>query len=202
MSVVFSIKPRGLENIKDLLKVHPIKTRRELVSATEDSLARFKSDVEPRYHGEGVQSQTGRLWAGFSIEVFKTRQGDVVGFAGHRRGKPPWARTHEFGATITPRKGRFLAIPIRAGRSADGRASYGSSLRNAGKTWLRPIRGRGGFAVLRGSKKAHEKVALLLPSVSIPARLGLRETWRVKTKPFVDYRFAQALRRIAATRIR
>jgi hypothetical protein len=78
----------------------------------------------------------------------------------------PYARIHEFGGTILPKRGKFLAIPLGPVLTAAGVA-------RGGPRQYPGLRLNGRLLVDADGKAFF----LLVRSVRIPARLGVRELW-------------------------
>jgi len=112
----------------------------------------------------------------------------LVGFV---RSTAPYARIHEYGGVIKPKKAKFLAIPLQKTRG--GAASFASAMgpRNYPGKLTFVVSKKGnlllGLVLYKGGKqKGFKPLYVLKRSVYIPPRLGLRatfmdevrETWR------------------------
>lgn len=145
--------------------------------------------AERRLSGRpGLARRTGALARSFQTEVTGSKIGDLRGayFSTSR-----YAAIHETGGTITG-KGKLLAIPLAAARTAAGVGRYPSPLRQTlpasfpGGTFVR--RSRAGNLILFGrTVKGADPTPLfvLKQSVTIPARLGTQETWEKEVVPTI-----------------
>lgn len=90
-----------------------------------------------------------------------------------------YARIHEMGGTITPKKSQYLAIPLGPVQQGSG-ASRVTSPRNDGI--LVPMRLAGRLFLVRvvgkGARARIEFRWLLVRQVQMPARLGFIATWK------------------------
>ena len=93
------------------------------------------------------------------------------------------ARLHEYGGTITPRRARFLTIPLSDNFSAGGRIRYetaGDAIDRANAFFL--TRGSNTFIVFDkaspGQKPNLQFLFILKKRVVVPARLGFRRAVR------------------------
>lgn len=78
----------------------------------------------------------------------------------------PYAAPHQYGGTITPTKGKFLAIPDS---SLSKTEQKNFDLRSYTKTWVKPS-GNGYTVFQRGARDQVMVIAHLVPSVDIPQR--------------------------------
>ncbi len=88
----------------------------------------------------------------------------------------PYARIHEFGGTIEPKKAKHLAIPLQRGaKTAFGPSAYPGKLTfiksKAGNKLLAEVTGR-------GTRRRIKPVFVLKKQVVVPARLGFRQTFQ------------------------
>jgi phage gpG-like protein len=119
--------------------------------------------------GSSLNVKTGRLRTSIGSKVSLEADGlsAVIG-SGVRSGKRlPYANIHEDGGTITPKKGKYLTIPIGDNKRKDGLARFSASeLINGYKTFLLPTnRGKVLMAIIAGTPKP---MFALVTSVRIP----------------------------------
>lgn len=89
-----------------------------------------------------------------------------------------YARIQELGGTVTPKRGRYLRIPLKAAKTAAGVDRYAGPLRQA-LPGLFVIRAKSGKLFLvrpkgRGKSRGLEFLYLLVEKSTIPARPYLR----------------------------
>lgn len=104
----------------------------------------------------------------------------------------PYARIHERGGVIRPKRGRFLTVPLRSAKTAAGATRAAAKLVNRGGDWQTRNRLPGASSretfIYQGrrspiiaTKRPGGQIMplyVLRRSVTIPARLGFRKTWR------------------------
>jgi phage gpG-like protein len=120
-----------------------------------------------------LSKRSGNLIASIvdSVRVTGTTMATVQGTIGSDL---PYARIQEFGGTITPKKAKFLAIPLPAALNSNG-TPIKSSPRDWPNTWC--ARSKAGNLLIfqrRGTQVV--PLYVLRSSVTIPPRLGLRKT--------------------------
>lgn len=121
--------------------------------------------------GENLNVRSGALRRGWGrpIVVGSSLGSLQVSFVNREK----YAITHEEGKTITPKKSKFLAIPLDAAKTAAGVPRYSSPLRESGmkKTFI--ARSSAGNLILFASVGSQiTPMFALVRSVTIPARLG------------------------------
>jgi hypothetical protein len=107
----------------------------------------------------------------------------------------PYAWAHEKGGTITPRRKRYLRIPLSSAKTRAGVVRQTADIRSVGSRWETKgrvpgqsenrgtfiIPGRNGSKLIAVESARPGKVIplwLLKRSVKLPKRLGFRSTWR------------------------
>lgn len=120
----------------------------------------------------------------------------------------PYARIHEFGGTITPKKGRFLTVPLKSALTPSGVLRGKNKLVRRGTEWQTAsgdptfiARGRSGALLVFADRERFtakgniggklEPLYVLKRSVKIKPRLGFFSTW----KDLEQTRFPRLLRR-------
>lgn len=94
------------------------------------------------------------------------------------------AQVHEFGATITPKKSKYLTIPLPAALDARG-----VPLKKSARDWENTFVARskaGNLIIFQRRLSQIIPLYVLKTSVTIPPRLGLRETLDVGLPYFVE----------------
>lgn len=86
-----------------------------------------------------------------------------------------YAKTQEFGGTITPKKAQYLAIPLNAAKTKAGVSRYSSPRDIPGLFFMKSKAGKP-LLVKRVGKGKIQPMFVLLKSVTLKPTLGLRET--------------------------
>ena len=102
-----------------------------------------------------------------------------------------YANIQEFGGEVTPKRGRYLTIPIADNLTPAGRVRYPSAAdlrdRYPGLTYfvkskkgslLLFAKGKPGARVPEGKKPKPQLLFVLVTKAKIPPRLGFRSTWK------------------------
>ena len=122
--------------------------------------------------GEGVQTRSGALRRSFHVESGGSRLEDL--FATTFSAGVPYASIQEEGGEITPKRGKYLAIPLDAAKTRAG------VTRKPPRQWTDTffIRSKKGTLLLM-QKRAHEMIPLfaMVKRVVIPGELGFMKTW-------------------------
>lgn len=165
---------------KEAARALPALADREMRTALEAVGVKFREVVvTTRLSGRpGLESRTGRTVGGLVHQV--RADGKAVKVLFH--GEPAaWVNIHETGGVIVANgshsvcgKGKMLAIPLRAAKTASAFLRAGPCGRN-----LILIRSKTGNLIL-AERTAQGLVPMfvLKRSVTIPARLGFRAAWR------------------------
>lgn len=145
--------------------------------------------------GLGVQDRTNRLADSFGYRVLskgsndhKLRRRLEVYSAGI-----PYARVQEYGATIRPRRKKWLTIPLPDAKTAKG-VTRGPA-RSFEDTFFR--RSRKGNLLLSQRVASGEirNLFVLKKRVRVPGRLGFRKVWTDQAEPFLLKRVRYAIHR-------
>lgn len=143
--------------------------RKVFVAAALEAEARAKINAT----GPALHARTERLRGSIHARVRGSGSGVELRLrAGGRGGNVPYAGVHEYGATIRPRKGQFLAIPLGPARTRAGVSRFASP-RDVPGLFFVPSRS-GGVLVKMGRGKSLTAWFALVRSVRIPARPYLR----------------------------
>jgi phage gpG-like protein len=131
--------------------------------------------AKERTSGPVLHARTGRLRSSIGGSILQ--QGDDLevhlSAGGTRAGREvPYAAAHEWGATIRPRNGAFLRIPLGPAKTAAGVDRFGGPLRTTGAGQFAVVATGGGRAVLMRTKGPGKGQAwyALVRSVTLPAR--------------------------------
>lgn len=88
-----------------------------------------------------------------------------------------YAAVHQYGATITPKKGKYLAIPLTMAAKRAG------SPRNF-PTLLKPIMGKRGGVLVGGTPKRRKGVPIVGKAI---AQYALVRSVRLEARPFIGF---------------
>lgn len=113
----------------------------------------------------GLHVRTGHLRRSITHEKPKRRGNKIVGKVG---ATAPYAPVHEFGATITPKRTKFLAIPIGPAKTAAG-AARAPGPRDYPDTFVRRSKA-GKLMIFRKVGKRVVPLFVLVKRVVIPKR--------------------------------
>jgi len=142
--------------------------------------------VEVALRGEGyakgnaataLNVRTGHLRRSIAGTVRDTPEGPeaVISAGGRVNGGASvrYAGTHEYGATITPKRSRYLRIPLPPARTAAGVDRFGGPLRQSGAGLFTVIKSRSGRLFLK-HRPSGALWYMLVERVTIRARPFLR----------------------------
>lgn len=90
-----------------------------------------------------------------------------------------YSNLQEYGGTITPKKGKYLAIPLRPALAANGVSRRGGPRAYPDGFFFTSKKGNLLFGITKGKGKNAQIVPLFLlkDRVTVPPRLGFRKTW-------------------------
>lgn len=184
MELSATISPKDIDRIMTKLKkVNP----KDRASLTHKSFVQAELMVErslkQNISGKFLKVQTGRLMNSVESSVRGTSDGiEAVIGSGARSGKRlPYANIHENGGKITPKKSKYLTIPIADNRRPDGLSRFSASeLISRFKTFNLPsAKGKVLMAIMEGKAKP---MFALVEEVTIPASHYLSKTLAMNTK--------------------
>jgi hypothetical protein len=124
------------------------------------------------------------------VRVTGSRLGEIEGSIGGAF----YLRTHEYGATITPKKAKWLTIPLPAALNPDG-TPIKQSARQWKNTFVKQTE-HGNFLIYQQRGAQIVPLYALKKKVKIPPRLGARETMKAGLPYFVDKAFDAMLREL------
>lgn len=141
------------------------------------TLERFRPYSSWKNNTDQMQSRSGFLRKSLGYSVTGSRLGDLelrVYSAGIR-----YANLQEYGGTITPKNGRYLALPIGKALDRRGIPKKRGPREYPDGFFFTSKRGNllFGIRVGKGKKKEIQPLYLLRDSVKIPPRFGFRKTW-------------------------
>lgn len=159
------------------------------IQCTEGAVLLHQKAMAQRVKGPALMRRTGALVRSLRSTP-ATRIGSTIDARSHIGRGAPYARVHEKGATIRPKKGRYLTIPLDAAKTPAGVPRAAAKLRNVGGKWqtTNKVPGASGLDTFIFSKGQRKFIAVrsgggLLPlyvlkrQVRISARLGFRDTF-------------------------
>lgn len=103
-----------------------------------------------------------------------------------------YLKTHEFGAVIRPKNGKYLTIPLPAALNANGTPKF-QSARQWPNTFVLKSK-KGNLLIVQRVGKDIVPLYLLTDRVVIPARLGMGDALRAGVDYFVDEVMAEFVR--------
>lgn len=153
----------------------------EMMKIIEEALKKRHGGAWPGGTTDNTLSKrTGRLTRGIRTDAkgdtFDTVQGTIA--------LPFPAGVHEFGATITPKKSKYLTVPLPA--SMDKR---GVPLKKSARDWKNTfiaMSKKGNLIIFQKSGKKVVPLYVLKSEVKIKPRLGVRKTIETAIPYFVD----------------
>ena len=171
----------------DWERVPPILTR-ELEIFLKGVAARMTKDHSSPWPGtvksplKNLASRSGRALQSIrdSVRVEGATFDDIQG----RIGGVHYLKIQETGGTITPKKAQYLTVPLPA--AMDG---AGVPLKRSAREWDNTFVARsknGNLLIFQRRGKAVTPLYLLVKKVTIPPRLGMRQTLEVGKTYFVE----------------
>lgn len=181
---------------RGLAKQFPRKTFKEI----KRTMKFLKSDFEGKFQNKrlrgrpGLKKRSGSLARSLDGRVVGDSLRDLGFFMQIGGATAPYARIHEEGGTIRPKKGRFLTIPLRAAMVRTGIAR--GTARSFANTFVARSR-RGALLIFQKTGKSIKPLFALVKSVTIPPRLKFVATW-TKQRTFQIRKLNDALGRVVA----
>ena len=160
-----------------------------VVRLANDMIDRHQSEMTRRLSNRVLKRRTGALVRSLRPSYATPERPTATTNVG--RGAP-YAKAHEFGATIRPRRRQFLTVPLRDAKTAAGVTRQQAQLRRSGRGFetasLVPgaedtqtfiFTSVGNRKIIAVAKRGGGVLPLyvLRKSVRIPERLGFRDTW-------------------------
>lgn len=168
---------------------------RSFLDTVVGALAQRHSGAWPGGTGpKTLSKRTGNLINSIekSVRIKGTTFGDLEG---HISAAFPGI-VHEFGATITPKKAKYLTVPLPA--ALDGRGvPYKKSARDWDHTFVAKSR-KGNLIIFQRRGTQIVPLYVLKTSVKIPPRLGMQETLNIGIPHFVERAMDRIVKSVAA----
>ena len=127
-----------------------------------------------------------KLLGGVKFE--RGRGGAAATFSG-----PSWLSVHEYGAVITPKRAKYLTIPLPAAMDSRG-VPFKKSLSEWENTKMVPTKRGNGYLVYQERGNRIIPLYVLVTSVKIPPRLGMGYTIRSMRQPMIEKVFNKVIR--------
>ena len=158
----------------------------ELREAFQQILQQWEAFGQDRISGgyprtsstQGLVNRSGALRrGGLGIEVTGT---EINSLRGEGQIRLKYGVTQEYGGTIRPRNGKFLTIPLPAALDPSGIARFSARDLPRDETFvLRPREDERNRAyIVRRTPDGLQYLFVLVRSVKVPARWGLRDLWK------------------------
>jgi hypothetical protein len=167
---------------------------KSFLDSVAQALVQRHSTPWPGGTGEKTLSKrSGALTASIekSVRITGTTFGDLQG---HISAAFPGI-VHEFGATIRPKKGKYLTVPLPAALDQRG-IPYRRSARDWDNTFVARSK-KGNLIIFQRRGTQITPLYVLKTSVKIPARLGMGETLNIGIPYFVERAMDRIVRGIA-----
>lgn len=206
--MAYEARIQGVGFVLAMLARGETEVRKRLTVALRDTGREFTARFQKR-HLRGntgpsrVGRRTGNLAKAFNFRVQGKSLSDlslIIGFgppvvSAWPGGAERYAGSHLEGATIRPKRGKFLAIPVADGLTARGVPRF-ASLRDVPDVDFVPHlfkSGMGFLAIQDTGGGQGNLMALLLRRVTIPKRLYLHESFDAIGRPMLFRRMDKAL---------
>jgi hypothetical protein len=191
---------RGLEALsrtmgRDLDRSAPVLSRelKTFLEGVAEAMARRHGTAWPGGTSDRTLSRrSGGLIASIkqSVTVRSQRLADIEGGIGGAF----YLRTHEYGATIRPKKAKYLAIPLPEALNANGTPKLASP-RLWKNTFVKQSK-NGNLLIFQKRGRLIVPLYVLKKEVKIRPRLGLGETLRAGLPFFVDRAMSRLARQL------
>lgn len=151
--------------------------------------------------GQRLGARSGRLRNSTSMQVTQDADGVTLRVSVGRGDDVRYAAIQEYGGTIRPKRGRFLAIPVGPAVTPAGvtRGGWESPRTAPAKLRFVPIRGGRMARLVIDRRNRSETAYLLVRSVTIRAKHFMRDTERAAVAAFPEALSAQLQTAIRAT---
>lgn len=151
--------------------------------------------------GDGVNTRSGALRRAFTQVVHGTDLDSLRFVAGTVHVGLPYAHIQEFGGVVTPKRAKWLTIPLAAAKTPAGVARFSArdALSRDNVHFIRTKRGRP--MIVEMNAKSWKPLFLLVKRVKIAKRLGFFDSWKRADPGFtkaLGQGIGKALRRWAA----
>jgi len=148
----------------------------------------FETDIitkqmSGRQGNSGLDVGTGALRRSWHITSFGERSSFTVRLGTSSK----YARIHQYGGIIKPKKSKYLAIPLR-------KEARGKSPREFDDLHIRKVRGKDKFVLIK--KRARKAHYVLQRSVEMPKRLRILERFRTKGWQLIDRQVVRSVTQV------
>lgn len=190
----------GLEAFARLLGQSPKLAATQLKAELRRFLVWVAAEVAERHSGRwpgGTGEGTLSRRSGRAVRAIRQSprvQGSTLDNVQGTVGGPFYLRTHEFGATIRPKRAKYLTIPLPAALNANGTPKKARA-REWDRTFFLTSRA-GNLLIVRRDGRKIVPLYVLKRQVRIPARLGFRRTLEKQVPRFGDYAMARMAERL------
>lgn len=145
--------------------------------------------------GDGLKTRSDSLRKAFAHAATGSDMDSLKFAAGTIHRGLPYAHIQEFGGEVTPRKGKFLTVPLEAALTAAG------VLRQPARSWPDTFvrMGKTGQSGVILQRRGEEEIPLfaLVKRVRIAGRLGFFDSWKRNEPGFIKH-LGQAVGRALA----
>lgn len=180
---IVAIELRGIDVVRNLISSIPNRLFPLLKSQFQYVTFGLQREMQARVSGDKLMRRTGQLARSFIAKVGGSRLGNLFGLV---ETDSKYAKIHEFGGTIRPTNARFLTIPTEFNKTAAGvMRKNARQLMSEGKSFFQKSRNGNLMLFTQTARGQLKPMFMLKESVTIPARLGFRETaekWLEKLK--------------------
>lgn len=156
---------------------------RVFLEGVTEALAQRHGNPYPGGTGpKSLSSRSGKLVESIRDSVFV--KGDSLSNIVGEIGGIFYARVHEYGATIVPKRAKYLTIPLPAALNANG-----TPIKQSAKDWANTFiitSKKGNLLIVKRDGRKITPLYVLKTSVKIPARLNLRTTFDAGLPAWVD----------------
>lgn len=168
----------------------------ELRRFLKGSMGELASRHSGLYSGENrskdrpLMRRSGGLYRALTTS-YQVRHGSTIQSVEADIGLPKKYVTHETGAIIKAKKGKYLTIPLEAALRPNG-----TPIKPSARDWDNTFVGRskkGNLLIFRKTRTGIVPLYALKPMVEIPARLGLVRTMEARLPAMIDRMFESML---------
>lgn len=134
-----------------------------------------------------LNARTGRLRNSIAADVTQDGAGVTLTVSAGASGQLRYAKIHETGGTITPKRGKFLAIPVGPALTGAGVARYVSPRDVPDLVFISTRNGAAGVLVKKQGRKGNERLQVwfrLVRRVKIKPKGYMRRAQRAAVQAF------------------
>jgi len=178
-----AIELRGIDQVRNLISNIPNRLFPLLKSQFQYVTFGLQREMQARVSGDKLMRRTGQLARSFITKIGGSSIGNLFGLV---ETDSKYAKIHEYGGTIRPTNARFLTIPTEFNKTSAGvMRKNARQLMSEGKSFFKESRNGNLMLFTQTARNTIKPMFILKDSVTIPARLGFRETaekWLEKLK--------------------